>query len=601
MKSQVKNISPLDPRRRTDGAFGGLYQGVLCWKRIGRRRYSFCAIPAAELRGICTPVKNRAVQVIVGALAVILTAPVAIAFEAAPYASTMMPTFLTEKSVQVNGRVNPNEMADTYQWFEWGVSGRSAVYETTHHRLWGGSYQTDTNATLVGLAPSTQYFYRAVAENGRGKSVGPTTYFTTKPLPTAIAPLALVATNDVASIGDTTATLRGYVSPHGNTHTKMWFEWGTSAILENRTPEQGSWSGDSAAISATLSQLQQGTVYYVRAVAENEEGRSYGALKVFSTTGTFVSGVVSGEAPKYQYVPAPVSPSEDTVSRNTTTSGAAPVLSADVNGLPQAQNRPGDFFSILFGSKKDSNASVEKTDETANNEITTNGQDQVAGVGNSGLFGNLWNMLTGKKPVEVVVEKVGSENTAVHTVVEYRIAYAYRLPRAASDARLKITLPGTVIYIGDNTNNELLIDTGSGVERTYVLPLGRIENGSTRALSLLGMTTGDVKGFPDARVRLEYTDSTGTHVVSAANGALDEASNNSASVASVSPSILPSSFLGWIAYLLVIVGSIFGVRKAREFYVKRKEAIARAEEMSEAIPQVPAFLPGSQEITPQGA
>ena len=96
-----------------------------------------------------------------------------LAYEASPVAITKNATYLTEKSARLNGRVNPNEMPDTKQWFEWGVSGQyQTVYETPHNGMWSQSSLADTSADLVGLAPNTQYFYRQIAENGRGKDVG---------------------------------------------------------------------------------------------------------------------------------------------------------------------------------------------------------------------------------------------------------------------------------------------------------------------------------------------------------------------------------------------------------------------------------------------
>lgn len=534
-----------------------------------------------------------------GALFAFLVAPVVFAYEAAPYSSTLPPTFLTEKGVQLNGRVSPNGMLDTYGWFEWGIVGRSDVYETAHRHFGNGNSQINTKATLTGLAPVTQYFYRAVSENGRGRSIGATTYFTTKTLPSILAPIAIVTTNDAVSVSDTNATLRAYVSPHGNSGTKIWFEWGATAAMENKTSTQGS-GGNSTTISVKLNNLIPGSVYYFRAVAENSQGRSHGALKVFSTTGVALLAQSLGETPRDQYVPSPVSPTQDTVSRRVTTEGTAagPPPRLDTNDLPQlqSQNRPGDFFSMLFGGEKTVDTPPADIADTANSG--GGGTNEVAGVGASGVFGNLLNMLTGKKQVEVVVEKVGPTNITMHTPVEYRVAYAYRQKSTASDAKLKITLPGDVIYIGDNTNNELLLDTGSGSERTYVLPLGRLENGSTRTMSILGMTTGDATGFPDVRVRLEYTDKNGARVVLAKSEVLSDVKENSASVASARIGILPSSFLGWIVYVLLVVAAILGIRKAKEYYVKRKELLARVEEKSDeqSPSRAPQFLPGAEEV-----
>ena len=87
------------------------------------------------------------------------------------------------------------------------------------------------------------------------------------------------------------------------------------------------------------------------------------------------------------------------------------------------------------------------------------------------------------------------------------------------------------------------------------------------------MTTGEANGtFPDARVHMEYIDASGALQV-VGTGAATQAAKETASVGSSSFSILPSSFFGWILYVLIIVGSIIGIRKAKAYYDERKQEI----------------------------
>lgn len=522
------------------------------------------------------------------------------AYEAAPRAQTSQPTFVTEKSMQLNGLVNPNEVNDTYQWFEWGIVGRSNVYETRRERVYGGNWQVNTNATISGLAPATQYFFRQIAENSRGKDVGQTGYVTTKPLSSAAMPIAVVMSQEATFVEEGSATLHGYVSPHGNNETKVWFEWGLSINLENQTPRQW-FGGNSGPTEARLERLMPGTLYYFRAVAENSEGRSLGLIRVFVTRGTPPVAPPS-ELPREQYVPSPVDASSDNVSRSVTTEGATekgettPPPGFHASGLPVIKG-PGDFFAALFGGRKQAQTSA--TDERA---APQEGDEeiQLAAAAASGAATDISGMFTGKRSVEVVVEKIGEKGAASHTPVEYRIAYAYRRDNAASGATLKIILPPDVIYIGDNTNNELLIESGTGPLRTYVLPLGKLEKGATRAVSILGMTTGAAVGIPDVIVRLEYTDAAGTHVVPAGEGTLTVAEaveENVASVAGAKDALLPNSLLGWVIYVVTVVGVIFGIRKLKEYYVAKKEMLIRRDEETERLRAAQSF-PGSEEMTP---
>ncbi len=509
--------------------------------------------------------KQRTTQkFFLGALFTVFSVPfLAFAYQAAPNAVTIPPTFITEKSAKFNGKVNANEMPDTYQWFEWGVSGRSDVYQTPHYASWWGAQQFDTSADVVGLAPSTQYFYRQVAENSRGKHVGQTVYFTTKPLSNPTPPLVIVETEAPVLVTQGSATLKGYISPHGGAGTLWWFEWGTTNQMENETPHTG-WGVDSGVVQIPINGLLPGTTYFFRLVGQNGNGQVFGATKIFTTLGT---PPPPSEVPRAQNIPTPERTS-DGISRKVTTNGSAAAQAT--NPWVSADNRPGDILGMLFGGRKQST----KTSATGSAALNAQG----ASVGNAGSLGSFWGSLTGKKNVEVVIEKVGPKSVPPHTAVEYRVSYAYRLSEIATDAKLKVILPGDVVYIGDNTTNEFLLEEGAGPERTYVLPIARLENGSTRTISMLGMTTGDAKGFPDARARLEYTDARGAPQVVAAGSGTLSASKQSAAAGNGEGGILPHSLLGWLAYIGLIAAAIFGVRKALAYYDKRKEEILLREE-----------------------
>lgn len=518
-------------------------------------------------------------NIVVGTLIASLFLPITLfAYEASPVAITKNATYLTEKSARLNGRVNPNDMPDTKQWFEWGVSGQyQIVYETPHNGMWGQSILSDTSADLIGLAPNTQYFYRQIAENGRGKDVGQTVYFTTKSLPTQIDPLVIVQTINPTHVSDGSATLRGYVSPHGNGRASFWFQWGTTMTLENETPHQGH-GGDSGMIETQITNLISGTTYFFRIVGEDGQGRVYGATRVFVTTGI---PPPPSETPRDQTIAVPDKNAE-TAARKITVTGDAGVVGGGVARLPGASSRPGDFFnfSALFGGEKDESVQIgteqkDAQDMTSLESATT----QTAAVGaSSGPFGTFWNNLMGKKVVEVTLENVGPKDTPLHSPVEYRVTYHYRSNAIATNARLKIILPGDVVYIGDTTNNELLVEEGAGPERTYVLPLGRLENGSTKTVSILGMTTGSAKGFPAARARMEYVDQNGNlRVVAASGGVAGEAKSTTNG-----DGLLPSSFIGWITYLLVIILTFVGIRKAKIYYEERKKEIEAERASSES-------------------
>jgi uncharacterized repeat protein (TIGR01451 family) len=79
------------------------------------------------------------------------------------------------------------------------------------------------------------------------------------------------------------ATLHGHVEPNGAS-TDVWFEWGTSPSLGNRTPAPaGSPFSTNSTFSYQLTNLSPNTTYFFRAMASNENGTATGATLDFFT------------------------------------------------------------------------------------------------------------------------------------------------------------------------------------------------------------------------------------------------------------------------------------------------------------------------------
>jgi|GEM_PF-2163689 len=565
--------------------------------------------------------KNLSIYIVSALVLVASVFPqTSLAYEAAPVSITKAPSFITHKDAQLNGQGNPNQIADAQQWFEWGLSGNTGkIYETPRRRLphsYGGNRLIDSSAKIIGLAPGTQYFYRHIVESGRGKDIGQTVYFTTKPLVGDASALVIVETMAHGGIAEGSATLRGYVSPHGNTKTESWFEWGTTQQLEMQTPSRRT-TGQSGYVEAKITKLTPGSLYFYRVVAQNSSGRTYGAHRVFTTLGT--PPAVS-EIPVAQQQPN-TRVSGDGISRTTSSGSQSPQSGGGITGAGKTRttssngiltrpegseeiNSSGDrthgfpgvnikdqstnFFNKIF-KKKNTEESADGDVTSGDGSATNGGSGQVASVGTSGgVMGTLWGGLTGKKPVAVSAEKIGPTNIPPRSPVEYRITYRYDEKKPAENAYLSVTLPETVVYLGDNTANELIIEKGKNSERIYILPLGSISEGSTRTFTILGMTTGSADGYPDILATLSFEDENGAQLISmsddvvAAGGAPMSGGNTAAVGKSSGGGILPNSLFEWLLYLVVIIVTIIGIRKAREYYVTRKEQLIKEDELSAA-------------------
>ena len=148
-------------------------------------------------------------------------------------------------------------------------------------------------APLSGLAGSTFYIYRVVAENSQGVSVEDWSGFTTA------AAVNAVATEAATDISATTATLHGSYdgatndTPPGPLEEfRYYFEWGLSPFqYDHRSAlppgKSGGAHAETVHVSAQISGLEPGvpgmTPYYYRLVVSNSTGTSYGPNMEFMT------------------------------------------------------------------------------------------------------------------------------------------------------------------------------------------------------------------------------------------------------------------------------------------------------------------------------
>ena len=128
------------------------------------------------------------------------------------------------------------------------------------------------------MQDGTTYYVRAYAINKKGTAYGEQKSFTTKAdaLPT-------VTTSSATNITYTSATIGGNVTADGGaTVTERGVVYGTgqNPTTSNSKVQSGSGTG---AFTCSLTNLQEGTTYYVRAYAVNQKGITYGGEMSFIT------------------------------------------------------------------------------------------------------------------------------------------------------------------------------------------------------------------------------------------------------------------------------------------------------------------------------
>lgn len=138
--------------------------------------------------------------------------------------------------------------------------------------------------TISGLTGGTTYYVRAYATNIVGTGYGAVVVFTTASSP------PIVSTEEISSIGNTSATVGGNVSLSGGATVN---ERGIVYSITNTTPtindtkvQIGSGTG---VFSQSITGLSVGVLYHVRAYAINSAGTNYGNVMSFISSGASVS------------------------------------------------------------------------------------------------------------------------------------------------------------------------------------------------------------------------------------------------------------------------------------------------------------------------
>ena len=180
-----------------------------------------------------------------------------------------------EGSATVGGTVNPEEVPVSSCEFEYGSSSAYGQLAPCEQSPGAGGAPVEVSAVLTGLRGGVTYHYRLVAGNANGVSAGADeTLFLASPA---------IESTSTADLTSSSVELSAVINPDGP-ETAYHFEYGPSAGYGTSVPvpDESIGSGTTPqTVTQHVSNLQAGTTYHFRVVAQNEDGVEVGSDHTF--------------------------------------------------------------------------------------------------------------------------------------------------------------------------------------------------------------------------------------------------------------------------------------------------------------------------------
>jgi len=500
----------------------------------------------------------------------------------------------------LNGFANASNANNVTRWFEWGST--YSLGQRTVEQYSAGTMVQD----VYGLTPNTTYYFRAVARSNETGTVygNILTFQTIGQTIVAQAPQPTVYTNPATNVTTSSARLNANAIMN-NVRSNGWFEYGTTPALGRITSQLDLGASSSNTYFNTITGLTPRTLYYFRAVTRNALGQmAQGQILSFTTlapsvvyvppapaptptvtvaaasytkvtSGPVISKTVEnlsfpcGKTTTYvcareghtvQYTITVMNPSWSATSNAVITDTLSPFL--DFKGASEDANYNAATrvvqWSRQLQPREGHTYTIQVLARAIANNITVKNNAQIF-IGGKTYTSNDTEVCITLDPIKVVINSdkttVMAGDTVTHTII-----YTNVVDTAVQNLVLRMPIPqGTTLAGSDRPN--LQVDNG-----VIVIPLGMVnpKQSGTVAISfkvnpnitqsepiVFGVSAlfQDMLGTPQPEEQF-YTNIP----VGKTSTSLNSANVAAAGVASgTTNTILPTSLLGWLAILLLVL------------------------------------------------
>jgi len=233
---------------------------------------------AATVTGLSTATTYEVLAVAVGTTTGRVTGKVTTFTTPGPSAGVPQVKDVGKKGATFQASVDPNGVNTTYH-FEYRLDSYQPTVSTSTPTQNAGSGldPVQSEATVTGLVPDTDYEVRLVVEGAGGTQESSWTNFNTL----ALSPPSISFDGAVSPITPVDAKVNLWVTPSGSTEIKV--QYGTTTAYGQETLSKAITTPGGQKAAFTLSDLTPGTTYHAQAVATNADGESKTADVTFAT------------------------------------------------------------------------------------------------------------------------------------------------------------------------------------------------------------------------------------------------------------------------------------------------------------------------------